>query len=1204
VDTSKLKRFASFARTSLIEQVGTRLKTVLADQSLVRRENAAAVAELEKKIKELGKERVIEMVAYTWFNRFCALRFMDVNQYTTIGTVSAAEGFTQPEILTEAKQGVIDEELKVDRAKIVGLLDGTRPSLDAQSEVYQQLLIAVCNSYHKLMPFMFEKIADYTELLLPEDLLSDNSVLAETRKALTVENCADVEVIGWLYQFYVSEKKDDVFAALKKGKKITPENIPAATQLFTPHWIVRYLVENSLGRLWMLNHPDSKLIDRMDYCIKPEEPDVEFLKIGSPEEIKVCDPACGSGHMLTYAFDLLYEIYREEQYLEPEIPALILKNNLYGIEIDQRAGALTAFALTMKAREKDKRFFTRKASTDASASNTPIQNPNICVLENIERIEPEDVSAYREKVGSIFTDGLAAVVNQWEEADNFGSLIRPLVTDVSEVLELLRAAAVGEDLFLAKVHHQVLKALRQADYLSPKYHVVVANPPYMGRKSMNLALKKFAQIDYADNKLDVFAMFIERCCELSLESGYIAMITMQSWMFLSSYKELRDHLLTETTIQTLAQFGARAFDTIGGGVVSTAAFVTKKFSDRGYKAVYLQLTEGESEAEKQQMLLERLDLRFEASSSDFDRVDGSPISYWLPDVGRSAFERGEPIKKIAEPRQGMATTDNNQFLRMWYEVSHNRIGFACESAAEANGTGKKWFPYNKGGSFRKWYGNLEYVVNYESDGAELKSVVKEKYREKDYAQGFSDEKWNKLIEVWVLKNQHSYFLPALTWSFVSSSAFGVRRSDAGFIFDVGGSSAFPPRFRMNEFTAYLCSKVAYFFMSALNPTLNFQVENVAALPVIDDAVARIHDEVSEIAESAVAISRRDWNSYELAWDFTTFQFELPMGTKALEISFGEWREKSRETVSQLQALEETNNRLFIEAYGLSDALTPNVAHDQITLKCNPYHVYGSDKCESDLESLLLADTMREIISYAVGCIFGRYSLDKPGLILANQGETVTDYYKQIPEPTVAPDEDNVIPILENEWFSDDISQRFKDFLKVTFGSDFYEENLEFLENALYPDNSSAKKCKTIRDYFLKEFYDHHLKMYKKRPIYWLFSSPKGTFNALIYMHRYRPETVGKVLECLRDFRDKLAHHAEQRQGVADSASESKAEKTKAVKDVAAIKKQLKELEDYEKTLFEVAAKKISIDLDDGVKHNYPLFGSVLKKIPGLDATDD
>ncbi len=348
MDTSKLKKFASFARTSLIEQVGTRLKTVLAEQSLARRENAAAVAELEKKIKELGKERVIEMVAYTSFNRFCALRFMDVNQYTTIGTVSPAEGFTQPEILTEAKQGVIDGELKVDRAKILGLLDGTRPSQDAQGEVYQQLLIAVCNSYHKLMPFMFEKIADYTELLIPEDLLSDSSVLAETRKALTVENCADVEVIGWLYQFYISEKKDDVFAALKKGKNITPENIPAATQLFTPHWIVRYLVENSLGRLWMLNHPDSRLVEQMDYYIRPEEPETDFPRIASAKDIKVCDPACGSGHMLTYSFDLLYAIYEEQGYQATDIPRLILKHNLYGVEIDQRAGALAAFALVMK----------------------------------------------------------------------------------------------------------------------------------------------------------------------------------------------------------------------------------------------------------------------------------------------------------------------------------------------------------------------------------------------------------------------------------------------------------------------------------------------------------------------------------------------------------------------------------------------------------------------------------------------------------------------------------------------------------------------------------------------------------------------------------------------------------------------------------------------------------------------------------------
>lgn len=1209
MDTKQLKSYAPEARRDFIEAITNRaaIYGLLPDEVLPMEESGDVVIigdqafpravanqrrELEKRVAEQGFDQFIEAVAYTWFNRLVAIRYMEVHGYLDHGyrVLSHPAGESLPEVMEYAERLDLpgfDSE-KVIEMKLDGQKDG---------ELYRLILVAQCIALHRLMPFMFGSVSDASVLLLPENLLNTESVVRKLVSGLPEDSLQDVEAVGWLYQFYISEKKDAVFEALKKKKKkITPENIPAATQLFTPHWIVRYLVENSLGRLWMLNHPDSKLFQNMKdrgedcYFIEPEEPETDFLRINRPEEIKICDPACGSGHMLTYAFDLLYAIYEEQGYRATDIPKLIFENNLYGIEIDDRAGALAAFALTMKAREKNRRFLN---------SDNVVQ-PNICVLENIA-IDPDGLEAYMDKVGrDLFSDGLQGVVNQWKEAKNFGSLIRPLVTDVAAVLGQLRAAGVGEDLFLNKTHQKVLKALRQADYLSPKYHVVVANPPYMGRKSMNLTLKKFAQSDYADNKLDVFAMFIERCCELSSDSGYVAMITMQSWMFLSSYEELREHLLTETTIQTLAQFGARAFDTIGGGVVSTAAFVTKTSSDSGYKADYLQLTEGESEAEKQQMLLERHDLRYKASSSDFARVDGSPISYWLPDAGRSAFERGEPIEKVAEPRQGMATTDNNQFLRLWYEVSYRRIGFGCESSDAAKGTGKKWFPYNKGGSFRKWYGNLEYVVNYENDGDELKSVVKEKYREKDYAQGFSDEKWDKLIEVWVLKNQHSYFLPSLTWSFVSSSAFGVRRSDAGFIFDVGGSSAFPPNHRMNEFAAYLCSKVAFFFMSALNPTLNFQVENVAALPVIDDAVAQIRNEVSEIAESAVAISRQDWNANELSWDFTSFQVELPLAKQVLETSFAAWRESSRETVSQLQRLEEENNRHFIEAYDLSTALTPEVDRDQVTLNCNPYHVYDSDKSEDELEALLLADTMREFISYAVGCMLGRYSLDKPGLILANQGETADDYRQQIPEPTFAPDEDNVIPLLDGDWFTDDISERFKEFLKVTFGPEHYDENLAFLENSLYPDNETARTRKTILDYFTKDFFKHHMKMYKKRPIYWLFSSGKqGAFRALIYMHRYNPSTLSRMRTAyVVPLQGKYNSRIDQLANDIPAAT-STSHRKQLEKEHASFIKKRDELQTFDEKLRHYADQRIAIDLDDGVKENYSKFGDLLANVKDI-----
>lgn len=542
METSKLKKFAQYARRSLIEQVSAKLKLVLSESSSARREDAQAVKKLEDQVSEHGKEQVIEKIAYIWFNRFCALRFMDVNRYTRIGVVSPTEGQFQPEILAEAKMGHIDEDTVPEkiRKQIFALLGGTAPSLDPQSEAYRLLVVAACNDYHKAMPYLFERIADYTELLMPDDLLSGNSILAYTREAMTPDVCQDVEVIGWLYQFYISEKKDAVFDGLKKNKKITPENIPAATQLFTPHWIVRYLVENSLGRLWMLNHPNSRLVEKMDYYIKPEQAETDFLRIKKPEEIKICDPACGSGHMLVYAFDLLYAIYEEEGVDPTEIPEKILTHNLYGIEIDERAGELAAFALTMKARAKHRRFFTKQIA------------PNICILQNIQFTQTE-IDEYMDFVGrDIFTLGLNTTLHQFEEADNFGSLIRPDVTDVEGMLNTLSVKDFSTDWIYQDTHQKVLVALQQADYLSPKYHVVIANPPYMGGKGMNGRMGAWVKDNYPDSKSDLFAMFIERGFELVHYQGYSAMVTMQSWMFLSSYEKLRVRLLNEVTIECMA----------------------------------------------------------------------------------------------------------------------------------------------------------------------------------------------------------------------------------------------------------------------------------------------------------------------------------------------------------------------------------------------------------------------------------------------------------------------------------------------------------------------------------------------------------------------------------------------------------------------------------------------------------------------------
>jgi len=1178
METAKLKRFASYARRTLLAQVGTKLDSVLAEGSPARRENDKAVRELEQELQALGREQLVERVAYIWFNRFCALRYMDINRYTRIGIVSPELGRFQPEILAEAKAGHLDAELVPEATgrHVSDLLDGSRPSPDPQGEAYRLLLVAACNHYHRLMPFLFEKISDYTELLLPDDLLSGDSILAYTREALLPINCSpehteeSVEVIGWLYQFYIAEKKDQVFEGLKKGTKITPENIPAATQLFTPHWIVRYLVENSLGRLWMLNHPDSKLVERMEYYIQPEEPETDFLRITSPEEIKVCDPACGSGHMLTYAFDLLYAIYEEQGYQASDIPALILQKNLYGIEIDPRAGALAAFALTMKARERHRRFLT---------GGTIVQ-PNICVLQNI-RIEPDDLSAYMDKVGrDLFTGGLQGVVNQFEEANNFGSLIRPLVTDVREVLELLRERQMGQELFLADVHQKVLKALKQAEYLRPMYHVVVANPPYMAAKGMNGYLKQFAAKAFPGSSADLYAMFIERALQLAIHSGRVGLMTPFTWMFLAAFERLRGLLLDEFRIESLVRPEYHAF--FESAYVPICAFgITKAHSTADSYIVAIDLSQfygAEEQPFRARTAIAETDCpwRFTRRLAAFREVPGMPLSFSLDESLIESFQTPEKLGDVVDVRGGMTTGSNETFVRYWFEPS-----FAKSSLRQGFDRQAKWFPYNKGGPYRKWYGNRLWVVNWANDGEEIKATGRASVRSED-----------------------KYGLAMIGWTDVTSLAqLGVRLYETGFLFDASGPAVFPnASVCVERILGYLGSRVVSRILNALNPTLHVQAGNIASLPWFQLDESGESGVVSTVRD-LIEISREDWNSQELSWDFSQCPLIKLHASKhgKLARTLRDLRASGDAAVKAMLTLEHLNDETFYKAFKVSPSIAGHASSRDITLICNPLYRYDSEDSESELEAFFVADTMREFISYAVGCMFGRYSLDEPGLILANQGETAEDYRRRVPEPSFPPDEDNVIPVLDGDWFSDDISERFKKFLKVTFGTEHYEENLTFLENGLYPENLHGKRRKTVRDYFLKEFYDHHLKMYKKRPIYWMFSSPKGTFNALIYMHRYRPDTVSLVLnEYLREFQAKIAAKIEHLQTVATSASASAAAKGKALKEITTLKKYLKELGDYERdVLYPLAARQVEIDLDDGVRVNYNKFGKALKKVVGL-----
>ncbi|MDE0588905.1 BREX-1 system adenine-specific DNA-methyltransferase PglX [Halocynthiibacter sp. C4] len=1176
MDTTKLRKFAQFARSTLIDQVAARMDAVLSDGSRARREHPKAFKKLEAFVAKHGPEHVVEKVAYVWFNRFTALRYMDVNGLSPVRVVSPSVGQFQPEILSDAKSGSINEQIvsEITRQKVLSLLDGRIDSPDPQGEAYRLLVVAACNYWHEALPFMFERIDDYTELLMPSDLQSNASILAYLREAMTPDVCEDVEIIGWLYQFYISEKKDQVFAGLKKNQKITAENIPAATQLFTPHWIVRYLVENSLGRLWLLNKPHSGLAAKMDYYIAPEEPETDFLRITKPEEIRICDPAAGSGHMLTYAFDLLYAIYEEEGYDATEIPALILTHNLTGVEIDDRAGALAAFALAMKAAAKlGRRRFLRMAA-----------KPDICVLQNVvfTDTEMQDVAAVVGK--DLFTDELRETLGQFEQAKNFGSLIVPKLRDPAETLRVVEARLSDADLVLKPVLERVIAVLRMAEALSPKYHVVVANPPYMNAKSMNARLIEFAKFNYVASKSDLFGMFMERGLQLSEESASLAMINMQAWMYLSGYEELRQKLLSKCHITSMAHIGARGFDSIGGEVVSTTAFVIQNLKNDHLKGVFLDLTSGRSEAEKSNQFTAALSgedrsIVFHAATSDFRSLPGMPIVYSASEATLRAFSSGKSMADIANCRAGLTTGDNTIFQRRWTETSFLKMKLDAASRDDAILSGKTWFPCSSGGEYRKWYGNNEIVVNWRNDGKEIREFAAPDGRLKASP-----------------RSREFYFRPGFTWAKISTGNFSPRLLPQGFIFDDTGQSAFPERQSISvlSLVALACASTTNFFLSHISQTISFNKGDVARVPTSNPL-----PDQTETARRAVAISKSDWDAYETSWDFTTLALLSPdhRGEK-LEDSYATLRAHWQSMTDEMQALEEENNRIFIDAYGLQDELTPEVPIEEITLTCNPAYSIKGDKTDVERDADLRKRTMEEFLSYAVGCMFGRYSLDAPGLILANQGETLPDYLDRVPEPTFMPDEDNVIPVLDENWFPDDITERFRLFLRVTFGEAHFRENLKFIEDALGKNG----KPRSLRDYFTKDFYADHVKRYKKRPIYWMFSSPKGTFNALIYMHRYRADTVSVLLnDYLREFITKLEGERVNEQKRSDDPTETKANQTKALKKVSVLSKQINELNEWEReVIFPLAQRKIEIDLDKGVKANYPEFGSALKKITGLN----
>ena len=1150
MNTNALKKFAQDARNKLIELIGSKVEYVLNSDSPELREKAEQVKKLKEALTKTSKAQLIDKVAYTWFNRFMALRYMDANDYQPIGTrvLTPKDGYTLPELLDEAKQGHIPEELFVNKQRIFDLIDGKIPSSNGQNEAYKELLIGACNHLNHVFPFLFERINDYTELLLPDDLTSELSIVQDIRDGMTIEDCAQVEIIGWLYQFYISQKKDEVFASKSAIKK---EDIPAATQLFTPRWIVEYMVQNTVGKLWLQNKTNSKLRDHMPYFI--ESPSVtaeDYLKINSVEEITLLDQACGSGHILVYGFELLYKIYEEEGYNPNEIPELIITKNLYGFEIDERASQLAAMALMMKARSYQRRFFKKEVE------------PNILCYRDLV-LTTDEVKAAFEQIGYKLTDMLQYDLTQMQQATNYGSLIAPHTA--STEMEKTLAAIVTKnttDAFLKYQLEELKHAIEQLLPLSRKYHCIVDNPPYMGGGNMNKVLADFVKVNYPDSKADLMACFMEAGINMLQPKGFLGMINQHSWMFLSSYEKLREKFIENILFDTNLHLGARTFPEIGGEVVQNASFTFWNQKLEG-KGVYIRLIDFKNTELKRESVISAIKnseykWRFTSNQKDFEKIPGSAVAYWLTKKELSLYDQKNLISAFAHPAKGIDTGENEYFLRFWHEIETTKF--------DPSFRGKKWVPYNKGGEYRKWYGNRDHVLRWNS---EIDLTERSKWPQKKPT----------------LRNKSKWFQEGFTWTTVSSGGFSARYCEEGALFDNGGCTLFA-KDNLVLFGAFLNSKVAARYFEFLSPTLNFQPGGTASIPITDNFFESKID--ISIAENAISNTKDEWKSRDNSWEFR--QNEL-IRNKAQDIeeAYDLYQQYWKNKFFQLHKNEEELNRQFIEIYGLQDELTPDVPLEEITIL----------KEETSIENGQLVfhadEVFAQFMSYAVGCIFGRYSLDKEGLILANQGETLQDYLLKVglskDKLRFTPDDDNIIPILDDEWFEDDIVGRFYAFLKASFGAPNFDKNLAFVEECL---------GKEVRKYFVKDFYSDHIKRYKKRPIYWMFSSPKGAFNVLIYMHRYTPDTLNKILNnYLVEYREKLNTRVEHLDYLIVSGTS--AEQTRAQKEKDKIRLVLIELTEYEREILRpLAIERISIDLDEGVLVNYNKFGKAIKEVAGLN----
>lgn len=1104
------------------------------------------VSAIRAKAEELDNykvafEYIVEEVAYTWFNRMIAIRFMEVNGYLPIRVLSSESGKHEPDIVTTPFDAGL-EFTGEESGRIYELRDNNR-----LEELFRMLFIRECNHLHDILPELFEATNDYSELLLSLSYTDKDGVVFHLvndieEKDFDVINHDDdgkitgqVEIIGWMYQYYNTEPKDKVFAALKKNVKITKENIPAATQLFTPHWIVRYMVENSLGRLWIEGHPGDDLRQGWEYYLDEaeQEPQVqaqlEEIRAGyreiSPEDIRIIDPCMGSGHILVYAFDMLMQIYSAQGYSERDAAKLIVEKNLWGLDIDRRAYQLAYFAVMMKARQYNRRILTSGIK------------PNLFVIDDNRALTPEIIEYIADGDSKIASD-LRSISNDLTNASEYGSIINVQPVDFNGLIERIGIIAESDELNLIAMENKrivcekILPLVKQAQTLSQKYDVVCTNPPYMGGSGMNNQLSDYVKGNYFEYKSDLFSVSIIKCMNLTKKNGFAGFLSPYVWMFIQSYEQLRKYMYSKCSIETLIQFEYSAF---AEATVPICTFVlgNRQISKNG---CYFRLTDfrGGMEVQREKTLEaiknHNCGFYYESNPKNFSKIPGMPVAYWVSEKVYSDFQN-TLLGDIAPTKKGLDTGNNDRFLRYWFEINYNKLGIDFSSSIDFTNSTMKWAPHDKGGEYRRWYGNKEWVINWENDGCELRN-----------------SKAN-------LRSERFYFHNAITWCSLSSGKISFRYSDYGAISNTAGSSLYPNEKMTNNLLGLLNTKVAQYLLDIVSPTLNYSAGQVSLIPIV---LSRNSNE-NEYVKDNINLSKEDWDSFETSWDFKTHPLIKPV--PLISESFAQWSDECEKRFTRLKSNEEELNRIFIDIYGLQDELTPEVEDKDVTVR------------RADLTR-----DIKSLVSYAVGCMFGRYSLDSEGLAYAG-GDWDGSKYK-----TFIPDPDNCIPVTDEEYFRDDIVVRFVDFIRTVYGAYTLEENLTFIADALGTRGNTSRE--RIRNYFLNDFIKDHIKMYQKRPIYWMFDSGKQNgFRALVYMHRWNADTTGNVrVEYLHKLQRIYENEIRQSQDVAETGSGR--EVSAAQKRIEKLTKQLKETHDFDEKIAHLALSRIDIDLDDGVKVNY------------------